>query len=395
MKLNGLRRFFAVLIGLVLLGSGLLKINDPVGTGLIVAEYLKWMHLGFLGGGSTVLGALLALLEAGTGVALLTGVWRKVTGILTTALIGFFTLLTLALLIFNPSMDCGCFGEAVHLTHLQSFLKNLILLVLCAAAFLPYRHLGEPRKRKYVSFGIASASLLAGLSYSLLFLPSVDFTEFAPNNELAASQDNDYQAFDGYKAYYVYEKGSQQGSFTLDKLPDSTWTFVRVDTLLRSPFPMEEGVVMLPFTDAEGRYQDELAVLGRVLAVSVYHPERIGPRKAAKIRRLVTDAESKGYTALVLAAGTPADFEGTGFEDKVYTADYKTLITLNRSNGGATSLSDGSIIRKWSFHTLPSSTELERAARQDPLDQTVRYLTRGRIRVQGYVLYLLALLLLL
>ena len=92
----------------------------------------------------------------------------------------------------------------------------------------------------------------------------------------------------------------------------------------------------------------------------------------------------------MLTAGSPELF--AGLDGEVYTADYKTLITLNRSNGGATWIDDGSIIRKWSRSDLPSAKALGKCAKRDPLDQTVSYLTRGRIRAQGFVLYLLALL---
>ena len=392
MKFSGIRRIFAILVGLVLMAGGLLKINDPVGTGLIVREYLNFLHLGFLRGMATVIGAFFALLEAGTAAALLTGVWRKGTAIITSVLLGFFTLLTLLLWICNPEMDCGCFGEAIHLTHLQSFLKNVALLAFAAVAFIPYRNLGEPRPRKWVSFGIIAASLVVGLWFSLAHLPSVDFTPFAPNNELYASQDNDYQAQDGYEAYYIYQKGSQTGSFSLGHIPDSTWTFVRVDTLLRSPFQMREDVAMLSFSDAEGVYQDELAVLGKVAVVSVYRPEKLSERRIRRIGQFVADAESNGVTPLILLAGKPDVLAGSGLEDKAYMADYKTLITLNRSNGGAVYLDDGSIVRKWSCGDLPSAKALGKTVWRDPLDSTVKYLTSGRLRAQGYVLYLIALL---
>ena len=48
MKRIPLRRFAAGLIGIVFLASGLLKMADPVGTMLIVTEYLKFFHIGFL-----------------------------------------------------------------------------------------------------------------------------------------------------------------------------------------------------------------------------------------------------------------------------------------------------------------------------------------------------------
>ena len=45
---HSFRRFCALLIGLVFFLSGMLKLMDPVGTGLKVAEYLRFLHLGFL-----------------------------------------------------------------------------------------------------------------------------------------------------------------------------------------------------------------------------------------------------------------------------------------------------------------------------------------------------------
>ena len=59
-----LRRLCAVLIGLTFLFSGLFKLLDPVGTGLIVSEYFKFFHVGFLHGLSKPLGMGLALLES-------------------------------------------------------------------------------------------------------------------------------------------------------------------------------------------------------------------------------------------------------------------------------------------------------------------------------------------
>ena len=73
------RRFCAVLIGLVFLASGLLKLLDPVGTGLVVAEFAKFLRLGFIGGISRATGVVLALLESVLGAALVTGVFRRLS----------------------------------------------------------------------------------------------------------------------------------------------------------------------------------------------------------------------------------------------------------------------------------------------------------------------------
>ena len=78
-----------------------------------------------------------------------------------------------------------------------------------------------------------------------------------------------------------------------------------------------------------------------------------------------------------------------------YFSDYKTLITLNRSNGGATYLDNGMIIRKWHLRDLPDFEGLDKLAGTDPVDATVATVTRSRLRAQGFLLYLLAVLIIL
>ena len=381
-----LRRLCAFLIGLVFLASGLLKLLDPVGTGLIISEYLKFFHIGFLQGTSKALGMGLSLLEAATGAALVTGVFRKTTAIVTSVLVLFFTAITFILWLANPEMDCGCFGEAIHLTHAQTLLKNLVLLALALVAFLPFQNFGVPRRGKYVAFFLALPSLVFALWYNHRHLPMIDFTEFAPGVELFASLDNDYQEMDGKVPTFIYERDGQRGSFSLNNLPDSTWTFVGVDTLSRSGLYKSEAKPVLSFRDAEGTYEDERAVLGKVMVFSVYDPakvdwERIGSQAA--------EARSCGATPLLLTV------PGENVPQDVYFADYKPLITLNRANGGATYFNDGELVAKWSPRDVPEGSDLKGLLERDPVDVSTEFTVQRRIRAQGFTLYLLALLLLL
>ena len=372
-----IRRFCAILIGLVFLASGLLKLLDPVGTGLIVSEYFKFFHLGFLQGTAKALGMVLSLVEAATGAALVSGVFRKPTAVVTSVLVVFFTIITLILWIAKPDMDCGCFGEAIHLSHGQTLLKNVVLLALSAAAFLPFQNFGVPRKGKYVAFFLAIPSLVFALWHNARHLPMIDFTEFAPGAELFASLDNDYQEMDGKVPTFIYERNGQRGSFTLDALPDSTWTFVGVDTLSRSGMYKNAAKPVLSFRDAEGEYQDELAVLGKVMVFSVYDPE---DADWDCLRSQAAEARVCGAT------DTPED---------VYLADYKPLITLNRANGGATYFNDGELIAKWSPRDVPGAEELKGLLDREPVGLSTDFITGRRIKAQGFALYLLALLLLL
>ena len=381
-----IRRFCAILIGLVFLASGLLKLLDPVGTGLIVTEYFKFFHLGFLQGTAKALGMVLSLVEAITGAALVSGVYRRFTAVVTSLLIVFFMAITVILWIANPEMDCGCFGEAVHLTHGQTLLKNLVLLALAAVAFIPFQNFGVPRKRKKIAFILAALSLVFALWYNARHLPMIDFTEFAPGAELFASLDNDYQEMDGKVPTFIYERDGQRGSFTLDNLPDSTWTFVAVDTLTRSGMYKTASKPVLSFRDGQGEYQDELAVLGKVMVFSVYNPAKAD---WDRIRTQAAAARVAGATPLILTV------PGENVPQDVYYADYKPLITLNRANGGATYFNDGELISKWSPRDVPEGEELRSLLDREPVGVSIDFITGRRIRAQGFTVYLLALLLLL
>ena len=199
------KRFCGFITGFVFFLGGIVKLMDPVGAGLVMKEYLDFLHIGFMGSLSKPLGVFFALLETGIGAALITGVWRKVIGIAALTLQGFFTLLTLLLVIFNPPMDCGCFGEAIHLTHTQTFLKNIVLCILLSVNYFPTECLGRPLKKKYVSFSIVMVSVLAFTVYSWIYIPLIDFTDFKPATALQAGSAFSVDEEDMYEAVFVYE----------------------------------------------------------------------------------------------------------------------------------------------------------------------------------------------
>lgn len=389
---NVFRRFCAFVLGAVFLISGILKFMDPVGSEFIMKSYFNFLHIGFMDFSAKFFGVAFALTEAVLGAALMSGVWRKVVGIAVVALTTFFTLLTLVLLIFNPVMDCGCFGEAIHLTHLQTFVKNVILCVLCCGAFIPMRELDRPVKVKYVSFALTACSLVALLIYSLVALPLKDYTAFHPGAMLQAAADEQYKDFS--EPEFIYEKDGVTQAFSLDALPDSSWNFV--DSRIRQD-DFAAGTV-LTLTDDAGEYCDSLATKGNVLVVSAYR--KLSAGRIEGIESLVADARAAGLTPIVLVPSddvlAAASEKHAALEDGlVYYSDYKTLATLNRSNGGATWISDGQIVRKWSYTLRPSSEKLSAALAEDPTALALETQSKGSLALQSFLLYIFAVLLLL
>ena len=342
--MNGFKRICAVIMGMVLLVAGILKLMDPVGSGLVMEEYFKFLHIGFLRPAARILASVFALFESLLGAALIAGVWRKVIALVSGGLLIFFTLLTIVLYIAQPAMDCGCFGEAVHLNHAQTLLKNLILDALWCLAFIPIGKLGLPQRIKYVSFSLAAISLVLFLLFSALSIPLRDYTTFKPGTEL-------------------------------DETP-------------------------LSFYDANYEYADSLAMEGDVMVISAYDADKLEKEDTERIAAFAEQASANGFTVLYLVVSTPDEIAEKGLNPMLLTSTYfgdrKELMTLNRSNGGVTYISDGQIIRKWSFRSMPNdNVELTTLKSKDPMDVLLARQNRTRALFQGFTLYVFAVLLLL
>ena len=380
-----IKRFCGYAVGFVFFISGLLKLMDPVGAGLVMKEYFTFLHMGFLSGAGITFGVIFALAEAVIGAALITGVWKKPVALAAIALQGFFTLLTLALVIFNPEMDCGCFGEAIHLTHSQTFIKNIILLGLLLMYYIPSKHLNKPKAKKYVSFGLVTVSTAAFALYSLLYIPMVDFTALKSGVEVNREA---YSADNSYEAVFVYSKDGQEQTFSLDDIPDSTWTFVRTETV--SQPEVLKPATAISIYDKDGQYADSLLTAGRILVISAY--EEISEKEAARLSVFAQNAVLAGFTPIMLAAS-----EDIMVPEGItrYFCDYKTLITLNRSNGGVTYIDGGLIIRKWAKRNLPDLEDLTDLSDMDATESYIERDSKTSLAFQGFLLYVFAVMLLL
>lgn len=396
-----LKRFCGFITGFVFFLSGIFKLIDPVGAGLVMKEYFAFLHISFLGFAAKPLAFAFAFAETVIGTALITGIWRRATAYAALIFQGFFTLLSIILVIFNPEMDCGCFGEVIHLTHLQTFLKNLVLCALLVCYTVPARALGGPKKKKYVSFGIVSLSVLAFGIYSWIFIPLVDYTDYKPATALQAGNAFPTAEEELYEAILTYEKDGKKEQFTLDCLPDSTWTYVSTETRLRKEF--SGSIVSLSFYDSNGDYHDHLAADGKVMVISVYDAD-MRSSKWNGIAAFISRASQAGFRPLLLVSASPEDvyrsFEALDdktrsiLERNTYFADYKTLVTMNRSNGGATYFSEGYLIRKWSAKTRPDLAGLEELYRGDDTESLIGHSTNGSLTFQGFLLYVFAIMLL-
>ena len=346
-----LREISRILIGVVFIVSGFLKALDPVGTSLKIKEYLGAMHLNFLDFFATPGAVILCCVEFLIGIAILKGLRIRLFSVISLVFTLFFTVITLCSATFLPVKDCGCFGEAIHLTNWQTFGKNILLL---GAAVVIYRQRSSfaPIATKFwqnIYLGAYSIFILATTLYSLSFLPLADFGQFKPGTGLIANLLG--SQLKQFKTVIIYSKDGVEKEFTLDNLPDSTWSYIDTKSVLIA----EGSSSNIDFSIRDNRgnaVTDSILGLNSPLVfVSVY--KNLPDDKLAQIEQMEGSIAKAGGQLFILSASN----EKPNISLPVYSSDYKTLLSLNRSNGGLTYIYEGIIVKKWSRCNCPTNMD--------------------------------------
>jgi hypothetical protein len=168
--------------------------------------------------------------------------WRmKLFSWLLLLLIIFFTFLTGYAVFSGKIKECGCFGDCIPLTAMQSFLKDLLLLLLIGFIFA-FKNQVVPvmntRNSIIVLFFTAVFSF-AFQWFVLVHLPVVDCLPYKKGNSIPEKMQVPPGAIpDSTVITFVYEVAGKQTEFTADKFPDdfddTRYKFVkRYDKLVR------------------------------------------------------------------------------------------------------------------------------------------------------------------
>lgn len=181
-----------IIVGSLFIVSGLIKVNDAIGFSYKLEEYFGERALGFPGLMEYALpiAVFIVIGEVLLGVAMLLGAWPKLSSTLILAMTVFFTWLTFytshcdptSLAIFQNEagqyyiespdcvLTCGCFGDAIKLEPIESFYKDVVLLVFIIPIFFA-AWLGKIKlntSTEDIIILIASILVVAGFSYSML-----------------------------------------------------------------------------------------------------------------------------------------------------------------------------------------------------------------------------------
>lgn len=228
------------IVGLLFIFSGLIKANDPLGLSYKMQEFFEaWGLKGFHD--FTLLASVgMNLLEVVAGVAVIVGWQMKRFSWLLLILIVFFTFLTSYVLFSGKIHACGCFGDCVPLSPIQTFTKDFILLLLIVVLFFK-AHDVKPMFAKNIAFGIVLFSAIATIALQLYvqkYLPVMDCLPFAKGKNIADGMKLPANAVaDSFAITFKYQKNGKELEFDQDHFPDDfddSYVFVnRYDKLIR------------------------------------------------------------------------------------------------------------------------------------------------------------------
>ncbi len=226
-----------VLVGILFIFSGLVKAIDPLGMAYKMQEFFEvWARDGYLPklmmfcfNYALSLSIIMITLEVVLGVALLLGYAKKIVSWLLFLLISFFTFLTSYVLFTNKIRACGCFGDCIPLTPTQTFIKDIILLILILFILINKKYISHILNPLSGSLVVLITLLLTlGLQwYVLRHLPLIDCLPYKKGNNIIELRKMPTDAVpDKFEYSFVYEKNGEKKEFAVSNLPDSTWKFV-------------------------------------------------------------------------------------------------------------------------------------------------------------------------
>lgn len=333
-----------IVVGATFIVSGWSKSVDPWGFIYKIDEYFNVWGFTVPREMTLALAVALSVSEFSVGVLVLTGSMRRGAVLVAAAFMAFMLPLTAYIAIADPVSDCGCFGDLWVISNTATFVKNIVLTALIILLIKYNGRVGglyHPGLQWLVVVGaILFSSTLAFFGYR--YQPLVDFRPYLTGSVLAYGHDEEEDAAPGY---YIYEKDGEQKRFTLDNLPDSTWTYVKAE------MPSSDGSARLAIFD--GDYEVTDAVLdgeGEQLLLAVIDPDLHYLTRARLANELSSYISERGGRMVALVAASGEGLEGweqlalPSYE--VYSAEDTALKELVRGDAGLVYVRDGVIIWK-------------------------------------------------
>ena len=338
-------------LGTILIISGMIKLNDPLGFAYKLEEYYSAdvLDIPFMIEFAFVNGFMVSLAEVMLGMAIIVGWKIRETLVLSMLMFVFFGFLTFYSAYFNKVNDCGCFGDAIRFTPWQSFIKDMFLMLLTVILWIKRKEI-KP-KRFAILFVMAIIILGSSVAlYAVTNLPIIDFRPYKIGTDITASMSIPEGAEeDVYKDKWFYKVDGEVKEYTTEEKP---WDLKGAEFVNRETELVSRGYIP-PIHDFElvknnGNYTEEILARENVLCI-VSLDLKLDDEDISKIKRIIYKQKD-----VIIISPSPSivisEFRNKiGINVDIYSIDDTTCKTIIRTNPGIVRLKRGVIVEKFAI----------------------------------------------
>lgn len=355
-----------ILVGVLFILSGFIKANDTIGFSYKLIEYFEIFNMHFFVDYAVGLAMFICIFEIMVGVALLLGAYTAPNMWLLLLMIVFFTLLTGYSAITHKVTDCGCFGDAIKLKPFESFMKDVVLLILIIIMFFGQFYIA-PLFNKTVTAIAMGVALLVTTFFTFntyMFLPKIDFLPYKVGNDIKEQMTLPPNAKkDSIVMLFIYEKAGKQVEFTMDDIQngknDDSYKFIdRKDKVI-----VEGDKPAIPdfrLFDAVGQDFTDSLLNQKGFKLVLVQTDIKKSRKGTEISlsNLALMCKQAGVPFWALTNTSLAEVEPYRHENQLafayFNMDATPLKSMVRSNPGLLLLKDNVVIKKWGAYGIPT-----------------------------------------
>lgn len=362
-------------VGAVFIFSGLVKGIDLWGVIYKVTDYINafgWdWALPYVG----VVAVMMPLAEFTIGFLLFIGSFRRVAVWLALAIMAFMLPLTAYVAIYDPVADCGCFGDALVISNIVTFWKNVVItLALCFLLWknATVRSLYGPAVQ-WLTVVFPVVYLLVIMAVGFYEQPLIDFRPYKAGTYIIGDNEGGLDA----EYSFIYEKNGHRQRFSLYDLPDTTWTFVNREESVPDSVAGDGKVVnQLVFFDGDYDVASEVLPLeGDVVLLLIPDLASVNVSSTFMINEMYDSLSESGIMMICLIGGSDSDIdewrEISMADYPVYKMDDTMVKTIARGNPALVRVSDGRILWKQAMEAV-NADDVQSV--EDPAGDAMRFL---------------------
>jgi len=276
--------------------------------------------------------------------------------------------------------DCGCFGDAIPLVPWESFIKDVILMVLILFLLFNQKHI-NPIFKKMMNSIIVFASFIVCMAfgyYVLMHLPWLDFRAYKEGSNItegmAVPEGAPEATFEYQWKFNV--NGEDKIVTTSGGYPEVDGEFVSYEVVQTAEGyepPVHDFTIERDGEDYTTTFLEKENLIV-IVAYDLTNTEREG---YYEIRKLTEDAIRKGYTVIGMSSSAQEDTEKFVNDFKLpfkfYFTDATVLKTIVRASPGIVSLNKGTILQKLHYNDASDLILKELPTAQPRLDFSLKH----------------------